>query len=52
MVTAIRLGANRPKEAIYPTSEKDADGKEYDGTKHYVTHFDKGEMRRRMRSGR
>jgi len=44
MVTAIGLGANRPKDAIYPTSEKDADGKEYDGTKHYVMHFDKGQF--------
>lgn len=44
MVTAIGLGANRPKDAIYPTSEKDVDGKEYDGTKHYVMHFDKGQV--------
>jgi hypothetical protein len=44
MVTAIGLGANRPEDAIYPTSEKDADGKEYDGTKNYVMHFDKGQM--------
>ena len=44
LVTAIGLGANRPKDAIYPTSEKDADGKEYDGTKNYVVHIDKGQM--------
>jgi hypothetical protein len=44
LVTAIGLGANRPQDAIYPTSEKDADGKEYDGTKHYVMHFDKGQF--------
>ena len=44
LVTAIGLGANRPKDAIYPTSEKDADGKEYDGTKNYVMHIDKGQM--------
>jgi len=43
-VTAIGLGANRPQDAIYPTSEKDADGKEYDGTKNYVMHFDKGQF--------
>jgi hypothetical protein len=43
LVTAIGLGANRPKDAIYPTSEKDADGKEYDGNKDYVMHFDKGQ---------
>jgi hypothetical protein len=44
LVTAIGLGANRPKDAIYPTSEKDADGKEYDGTKNYVMHIEKGQM--------
>lgn len=44
LVTAVGLGANRPKDAIYPTTEKDADGKEYDGTKKYVMHFDKGKM--------
>jgi hypothetical protein len=44
LVTAIGLGANRPKDAIYPTSEKDSDGKEYDGDKNYVMHFDKGQM--------
>ena len=27
LVTAIGLGANRPQDAIYPTSQKDADGK-------------------------
>jgi hypothetical protein len=44
LITAIGLGANRPKDAIYPTSEKDADGKEYDGNKNYVMHIDKGQM--------
>jgi hypothetical protein len=44
LVTAIGLGANRPQDAIYPTSEKDADGKEYEGTKNYVLHFDKGQL--------
>jgi hypothetical protein len=44
LVTAIGLGANRPQDAIYPTSEKDADGKEYDGNKNYVMHIDKGQM--------
>lgn len=44
LVTAIGLGANRPQDAIYPTSDKDADGKEYDGTKNYVMHFDKGQF--------
>jgi tetratricopeptide (TPR) repeat protein len=42
LITAIGLGANRPQDAIYPTSEKDAAGKEYDGASNkYVMHFDK-----------
>ena len=44
MVTAIGLGANRPQDAVYPTSETDADGKPYDGGKKYYMHFDKGQM--------
>jgi len=45
LVTAIGLGANRPQDAIYPTTQKDADGHEYDGaSKKYVIHFNKGEM--------
>lgn len=45
LVTAIGLGANRPQDAIYPTSQKDADSKAYDGaSKKYVMHFNKGEM--------
>ena len=45
LVTAIGLGANRPQDAIYPTSQKDAEGKEYDAaSKKYVMHFDKGQM--------
>jgi hypothetical protein len=44
LVTAIGLGANRPQDAIYPTSEKDADGHDYDGNKTYVMHFDKGQF--------
>jgi len=44
LVTAIGLGANRPHDAIYPTSEKDADGNAYDGNKKYVMHFDKGQL--------
>jgi hypothetical protein len=45
LVTAIGLGANRPKDAVYPTGEKDADGKEFDGaSRKYVVHIDKGQM--------
>jgi len=43
-VTAIGLGANRPQDAVYPTSEVDADGKPYSGANKYVMHFDKGEL--------
>ena len=44
LITAIGLGANRPQDAVYPTSEVDADGKPYSGANQYVMHFDKGEM--------
>src|SRR5208337_293414 len=43
-ITAIGLGANLPQDAIYPTSEVDADGKPYDGANKYVMHFEKGQM--------
>jgi hypothetical protein len=38
-VTAIGLGANRPRDAVYPTSEAAADGKPYSGANKYVIHF-------------
>jgi hypothetical protein len=41
-ITAIGLGANRPQDAIYPTSETDGDGKPYSGANRYVMHFEKG----------
>ena len=44
LVTAIGLGANRPQDAVYPTSEVDADGKTYDGVNKYVMHFPKGQL--------
>jgi hypothetical protein len=45
LVTAMGLGANRPQDAIYPTSEKDAAGKEYvGGDNKYVVHIDKGQF--------
>jgi hypothetical protein len=43
-ITAIGLGANRPQDAIYPTSQKDANGRAYDGANKYVMHFGKGEL--------
>jgi hypothetical protein len=41
-ITAIGLGANRQQDAVYPTSETDADGRPYSGANKYVMHFDKG----------
>jgi len=43
-ITAIGLGANRPQDAIYPTSEMAVTGKPYDGANKYVIHFPKGQM--------
>ncbi|MDL2400405.1 DUF1254 domain-containing protein [Rhizobium mayense] len=42
LVTAIGLGANRPQDAVYPTSQRDADHRAYEGKKNYVLHFEKG----------
>ena len=44
LITAIGLGANRPQDAVYPTSVADADGKPYSGANKYVVHFDKGQL--------
>lgn len=44
LVTAFGLGANRPQDAVYPTSEADAEGTPYDGANKYYLHFDKGQM--------
>jgi hypothetical protein len=44
LVTAIGLGANRPQDAVYPTSEVDAAGQPYSGANKYVMHFNKGEL--------
>jgi hypothetical protein len=43
LITAIGLGANRPQDAVYPTSLKDADDGDYSGANKYVVHFDKGQ---------
>jgi len=43
LITAIGLGANRPQDAVYPTSEVDGDGKPYSGANKYVIHFPKGQ---------
>ena len=44
LVTAIGLGANRPQDAVYPTSQKDAEGKAYDGASKYVMRFPRGQL--------
>jgi hypothetical protein len=43
LVTAIGLGANRPQDAVYPTSLKDAEDSVYEGANKYVIRFDKGQ---------
>jgi hypothetical protein len=43
-ITAIGLGANRVKDAVYPTSLKDAEGKDYSGANKYIMHFPKGQL--------
>ncbi len=44
LVTAIGLGANRPQDAVYPTSLKDGDGNAYDGANKYVMRFAKDQL--------
>lgn len=44
LITAIGLGANRPQDAVYPTSEGTSVVESYTGAKKYVMHFNKGEL--------
>lgn len=44
LITAIGLGANRPQDAVYPTSEGPTLLSSYTGEKNYVMHFNKGEL--------
>jgi hypothetical protein len=44
LVTAVGLGANRSRDAIYPFSQKDADGHDYEGANKYVMHFPKDQL--------
>jgi hypothetical protein len=44
LVTAIGLGANRPQDAVYPTSLKDGKGRKYNGENKYVMHFPEGQL--------
>jgi hypothetical protein len=45
LITAIGLGANRPQDAVYPTGQKDDEGKDFDAASNkYDMHFEKGQM--------
>jgi len=44
LITAIGLGANRPQDAVYPTSEGPSIVGSYTGEKKYKMHFPKGEL--------
>jgi hypothetical protein len=44
LLTAIGLGANRPEDAIYPTSEGPDASTKYSGERKYVMRFEKGAM--------
>jgi hypothetical protein len=47
MANLLGPGWNRPQDAVYPLSPKDANGDEYDGAKHkYVIRFEKGQLPR------
>ena len=45
LVTMLGPGLNFPEDAVYPFSQKDADGKKYDGSKNnYTIHFEEGNL--------
>lgn len=44
LITAIGLGANRPQDAVYPTSTGPDVLQKYHGSKKYVMHFAKGHL--------
>ncbi len=44
LITWYGLGANRPLDAVYPTSEGPDILKKYSGANKYAAHFNKGEM--------
>jgi hypothetical protein len=44
LITAIGLGANRPQDAVYPTTDVDTEGQPYTGANRYIMHFPKGEL--------
>jgi hypothetical protein len=44
LITWFGLGANRPQDAVYPTSEGPELVEKYNGAHKYVMHFDKGQL--------
>jgi hypothetical protein len=45
MANALGPGWNRPRDAVYPLSQKDAEGDTYEGAEHkYVMHIEKGNL--------
>jgi hypothetical protein len=44
LLTAFGLGANRPQDAIYPVSQKDAEGRKYNGANKYLMRFAEGQL--------
>jgi hypothetical protein len=45
MANFLGPGWNRPQDAVYPLSQRDGNGDDYDGAAHnYVIHFDKGQL--------
>jgi hypothetical protein len=44
MANLLGPGWNRPQDAVYPLSQKDANGDEYNGANKYVIRFEKGRM--------
>ena len=45
VANALGPGWNRPQDAVYPLSQRDGNGDEYDGASHkYVIHFDKDQL--------
>jgi hypothetical protein len=45
MANLLGPGWNRPQDAVYPLSQKDANGDEYDGSEHkYVMRFEKSQL--------
>ena len=44
LITAIGLGANRPQDAVYPTSTADAAGATYSGANRYTIRFPAGHL--------